>query len=178
MVVCASPWVVGWAVGVADPLVTRLWRRHRQAAALCTQQGDDIASRHIDAISFHIDAQSTSRLSDWRARVRTRSGASAWLKFRCHQASNACLPVNWGADISSPIATRPIVGSSWAALPLSPNDMQCITATEFTTRWNAGLRRHPRCSTLTTWLSTNAIAVLTTDIRRPHCTPIVVPPLH
>jgi hypothetical protein len=67
--------------------VATLWRRQRQAAAEYTAAGDARAGRCLAQITLHINQQSAMRLQHWREDMRTRGGASAWLKRR---AENSC----------------------------------------------------------------------------------------
>jgi hypothetical protein len=62
--------------GAEGRAVARHWRRHCQAAALCTQHGDDCALHLLASISAHIGEESAARLRAWHDSMLTRSGAS------------------------------------------------------------------------------------------------------
>ena len=143
-VVEASLWAAGWAVGDADQAVARLWRRHRQAAALCTLEGDQQALRYLAKVSALIDEHTAARLQTWRDSVHTRAGAASWVKHRCQQTCDHRLQLDWTSGAALRPGEAPSHPAAWEALPLSPEASQTNTAEELATRWNAGLYRYPR----------------------------------
>ena len=119
-----------------------MWRRHRQAAALRTQRGDERAEHDLACITARTDEQTTIRHDN----MLSRSGASARAKLRCQQVCNAQLNVDWSSGQAEAAAGRALPAASWAAPPLGPETMQCATAEGLAARWNACLHRYARRS--------------------------------